>query len=600
MREGEDPVGKDPAPVAESAGLNISLEDICSIANKFADQGHFEEAVELYERAIKLFPSSLALKINLGKVRNLLKDKEEEERLRLMDKFKDERARKDQLSFQLSAIGAIFECKGQEDKAIESYHLSLLHNPSNEEAHMNLARAFYRANDFSATIKELRSVLTINPFNAEAHALLGRALFYLKNFKGALASIVDAMILENAAGRQIAPELQEKFKYLLDKLGIHNKAARSEFVKGRLALFNECVHQLNLQKEAILGRGAVRDLHLMAKAAPPEAVRQDLLELALRLRAFDLLADLSDEQLFIIAKEVHETQVPEGDLVFDELDEGDELYLVERGEVRLSKNTPFGPQVLAVAGRGEFFGEMNFIDPAQRSADAVANVDTCLFTLKMSDLQPYFDLHKEVAVHFYWHFWRSLSQRTRDANNLLKTFFSEAESSPKPALKPDEANRSKAISIDLDRKLKLLQERGLSAGELRLLAAFSGEELYNRDELIFREGSTGEKLYIILDGKVRISKNIPGVGEEALAILEKGDFFGEMALVDSEPRSADARAHVNGTTVLTISRSVLNEILSVDVESAYQFLSILCRILTQRLREINLKIIQWRLMAGGF
>ena len=99
---------------------------------------------------------------------------------------------------------------------------------------------------------------------------------------------------------------------------------------------------------------------------------------------------------------------------------------------------------------------------------------------------------------------------------------------------------------------------------------------------------------------MRISKHIPGVGEEALAILEKGDFFGEMALVDNEPRSADARAHANGTTVLTISRSVLNEILSVDVESAYQFLFILCRILTRRLREINLKIIQWRLMAGGF
>jgi hypothetical protein len=57
---------------------------------------------------------------------------------------------------------------------------------------------------------------------------------------------------------------------------------------------------------------------------------------------------------------------------------------------------------------------------------------------------------------------------------------------------------------------------------------------------------------------------------------------------------------VNGTTVLTISRGVLNEILSVDVESAHQFLYILCRILTQRLREINLKIIQWRLMSGGF
>jgi len=132
------------------------------------------------------------------------------------------------------------------------------------------------------------------------------------------------------------------------------------------------------------------------------------------------------------------------------------------------------------------------------------------------------------------------------------------------------------------------------------LAAFSKEELYNRDDLIFREGDEGDKLYIILDGKVRITKHIPGAGEEALAILEKGDFFGEMALIDNQPRSADAKAHINGTTVLTISRQVLNEILSVDIESAYQFLSILCRILTQRLREINLKIIQWRLMSGGF
>ncbi len=592
-------MAKDGIPVAEGAGLNISLEDLCSIAGTFSEQGRYEEALELYEKAIKLFPSSLALKINMGKVRNLLKERDEQERKRMMGKFKEERSRQDHLSFQLCAIGGMFERKGQEDKAVEAYHLALLHNPANEGAHMALARAHDRSHAFAATLTELRTLLTINPFNAEAHALLGRSLFYLKNFKGALASIVDAMILENAAGRHTAPELQEKFKYLLEKLGVHNKAARGELVRSRLALFNQCVNQLNLQKEAVLGKTAVQGLHEMAKATG-EAVRQDVLELALRLRAFELLADLSDEQLFVIAKAVKEARVPEGELVFDEQDEGDELYLVEKGEVRLTKKTPFGEQTLATAGRGQFFGEMNFIDPTQRSADAVAAVDTALFILRMRDLQAYFDLHKDVAVHFYWHFWRSLSHRTREANNLLKTFFTEVEAGPKSPLNPEEASRSKAISIDLDRKLKLLQERGLSAGELRLLAAFSGEELYNRDETIFQEGAEGEKLYIILDGKVRISKHIPGVGEEALAILEKGDFFGEMALVDNEPRSADAKAHVNGTTVLTISRSVLNEILSVDVESAYQFLSILCRILTQRLREINLKIIQWRLMAGGF
>lgn len=589
-----------PAEGVGSNSLNLDPEDLFVVAGKFAEQGRYEEAVALYERGVKLFPASLAMKIGLGKMRNLLKEKDEHERHRLMAKFKEERGRQDRQSGQLAAIGEIFERKGQAERARECYRIALIHNPSNESARYCLAKLDYRNNDFSGSIRELKALIAINPFHAEAHALMGRALFYLKSYKASLASLVDAMILDSAAGRPPAPELQEKFKYILEKVGIQNRAARSEIVKKRLALFNQCVHQLDLEKESLLGRGAVRDIHEITKTAAPDEVRQDLLRLALRLRAFDILATLADEHLFVVAKAVKEMAVKPGDVVFDENDEGDDLFLVEKGEVRLVKQTPFGEQPLALAQKGEFFGEMNFIDPAHRSADALASSEGVLFRIRRSDLDPFFELKKEVAVHFYWHFWKSLSRRTREANNLLKTFFSEAGAAQKSALSTDEANRSKAISIELDRKIKLLQEQGLSAKELRLLAAFSTEELYNQDELIFKEGGRGDKLYIILDGKVRITKHIPGVGEEALAILGKGDFFGEMALVDNEPRSADARAHVNGTTVLTISRTVLNEILSVDVESAYQFLIILCRILTQRLREINLKIIQWRFMAGGF
>ena len=71
-------------------------------------------------------------------------------------------------------------------------------------------------------------------------------------------------------------------------------------------------------------------------------------------------------------------------------------------------------------------------------------------------------------------------------------------------MNPQEASLSKALSIDLDRKIKILQERGLSARELRLLAAFSGEELYNRDEVIFREGAKGDKLYIAANAVSRV------------------------------------------------------------------------------------------------
>src|SRR5204863_9308646 len=104
-------------------------------------------------------------------------------------------------------------------------------------------------------------------------------------------------------------------------------------------------------------------------------------------------------------------------------------------------------------------------------------------------------------------------------------------------------------------KVDLFRERGLCAGEMRLLATFSGEERFREGSMIFREGEKGDKLFIVLDGRVRISKFIPGVGEEALAVLDRGDFFGEMALIDDKPRSADATAHEQDATVRSMDRA---------------------------------------------
>ncbi len=112
---------------------------------------------------------------------------------------------------------------------------------------------------------------------------------------------------------------------------------------------------------------------------------------------------------------------------------------------------------------------------------------------------------------------------------------------------------------------------------MKLLATFSAEERFRSGSMIFREGEKGDKLYIVLDGRVRISKFIPGVGEEALTVLDRGDFFGEMALIDAMPRSADAKAHEKDTTVLSIDRATLNEILSMDPHASMQFLNLLCR-----------------------
>jgi CRP-like cAMP-binding protein len=95
-----------------------------------------------------------------------------------------------------------------------------------------------------------------------------------------------------------------------------------------------------------------------------------------------------------------------------------------------------------------------------------------------------------------------------------------------------------------------------------------------------------------------ICKYIPGGGEEALAILDRGDFFGEMALLDGEPRSADARAYGGALTVLALDQATVREVLGLDPDAALDFLRLLCRLLADRLREIDEKVIGWRILAG--
>src|SRR4051794_38973409 len=76
---------------------------------------------------------------------------------------------------------------------------------------------------------------------------------------------------------------------------------------------------------------------------------------------------------------------------------------------------------------------------------------------------------------------------------------------------------------------------GLTPLQLRKVAELGETQQFEPGVFLFREGSTGEVMYIVMQGKVRISKTVPGIGEEALAILEPGQYFGEMALIDDSP-----------------------------------------------------------------
>ncbi len=130
---------------------------------------------------------------------------------------------------------------------------------------------------------------------------------------------------------------------------------------------------------------------------------------------------------------------------------------------------------------------------------------------------------------------------------------------------------------------------GLPAVFLRRIAAVGEENSVERGAVIFEEGTPGDKLYLILDGAVRITRQVAGMGEEALAVLRTGDYFGEMALIDDFPRSADARAH-EASRLFVITKEQLTDLLFVDRDLAYDVLWNFVRTLSGRLRGSNDKM----------
>jgi CRP-like cAMP-binding protein len=139
----------------------------------------------------------------------------------------------------------------------------------------------------------------------------------------------------------------------------------------------------------------------------------------------------------------------------------------------------------------------------------------------------------------------------------------------------------------------------LSTPELEKVQKISTMEAFARDAVIFREGDPGDRCYVITNGEVRISKFIPNIGEEALAVLKPGDYFGEMALIDKSPRSAHAIAN-SDVAVLAITKSDLDRMLIMDRELGYKILWAFTKTLSKRLREANEKLAGFLAMSGGF
>jgi len=146
---------------------------------------------------------------------------------------------------------------------------------------------------------------------------------------------------------------------------------------------------------------------------------------------------------------------------------------------------------------------------------------------------------------------------------------------------------------------KIILFEKLSSLEQKSLMKIAEKRIFKKDEKIFSKGEIGDGFYIIRSGKIRISINIPGIGEELLTMFSENDHFGEMSTIDGKPRSANAIAATD-VECLFFEKERFLEYLSGDKNLITRILWGFLNTISTRLRGADQKLIDILFLMKSF
>jgi len=159
------------------------------------------------------------------------------------------------------------------------------------------------------------------------------------------------------------------------------------------------------------------ETHILEAAGWVKGTEED----ALDLKQIELLREFDDRVLDELRQCVHERSVRADELVFRHGDEGDEIFLVRRGIVRILLPLKGGKRHhLATFGRGDFFGEMAFLDRGRRSADAEARTDCELYVLSRKEFNTHVYKDAVLGVRVFARIARAVSLHIRQTDTELR------------------------------------------------------------------------------------------------------------------------------------------------------------------------------------
>ena len=299
-------------------------------------------------------------------------------------------------------------------------------------------------------------------------------------------------------------------------------------------------------------------------------------------RDAELLAGARVRRIFLEGEEIPDSASPVG------------VFLFLAGGANLSAETPFGPHPVArlsapsLADLRAALGGSPGVARVRPDAGAAA-----VFLPAEEALALVFDAGAAGGA-FRRLALTSLTTAIRDTNASLGRFF---EGLPGRTAPPDPA-RARTIDsdVDLTRARDLFETGGLDPAILPDLGLTAKTVLPGA--ALMKAGDTGHEAFLLVEGRLRVSLDIAGAGEEALAILKPGEIVGEMPLVDDAPRSADVYAHGGPAVVYVLTREVFQRLLGSGAPEGAPLLGGLTLLLARRLEQAIKKAAGFRILAG--
>ncbi|MFC1859365.1 cyclic nucleotide-binding domain-containing protein [Thermodesulfobacteriota bacterium] len=133
---------------------------------------------------------------------------------------------------------------------------------------------------------------------------------------------------------------------------------------------------------------------------------------------------------------------------------------------------------------------------------------------------------------------------------------------------------------------------GFDEGELSTLTKFLNLYNVNKGEVLFNDGDTGDYVCFVLDGRLDVCKRTMVGGDLVLNTLSRGQSFGEMALIENEPRSAMVRASVQ-TIYVTLSKKDFDSILEEHPRIGIKILKGISLLLSRKLRSTSSRLFDY-------